>query len=226
MGRGRNSGLTGGLESLRGIAQSSNDKYDFWTNLNDTQQTILMESGMRFDDVYEMLRKGKRKRESEWAEANPGSASDFSIKFDFSKAKSEFVPIEAKSDGWMAEAGTAGRIYVRNDGIPDWEYVITHELGHQLSSFSEKLQQTIALNPGGIFGRYNTRLNKFSGIYGEYNPEEAFADSVSEYVRHPTEMKKTYPEAYKAIDNLFKASPSARKFVDGMVKEYRQKFAR
>jgi Mlc titration factor MtfA (ptsG expression regulator) len=82
----------------------------------------------------------------------------------------------------------------------------------------------IMYNPGNVLGRYNTRLMAFDGVYGEYNPEEAFATSVSNFVRHPNSMKEKYPEAYNAIKALFDASPSARDYVERIMNEYRRAF--
>lgn len=119
----------------------------------------------------------------------------------------------------------AGTINIRADGLgDDWDFIIAHEAGHQLSDLSPEIQQMILTNPGDVFGRYNTRLMAFDGAYGEYNPEEAFATCVSNYVRHPDEMKEKYPKAYQAIKELFTASPTALEFVKRIMEQYEKEF--
>lgn len=125
----------------------------------------------------------------------------------------------------MADATTAGLIRIREDGLGStWDFIISHEAGHQLSNASSELQQTILMNPGNILGRYNTKHGFFDGVYGEYNPEEAFATSVSNYVRHPDSMREKYPDTYAAIDALFKASPSAEQYVRAAMTLYEERF--
>lgn len=212
-----------GLEALREIAQNTTDKYDFWTSLDEDQQAVFMASGVSLDDAFNMLHEGAQ--ESEWKKANPGGPQSFAIYHDFTGANIEFNKVRAKSDGWMADANVAGIINVRADGLgDDWEFIISHEAGHQLADYSEEIQHMILYNPGDVLGRYNMRLMAFDGVYGEYNPEEAFATSVSNYVRHPKSMKEKYPETYDAIDSLFKASPSAIDFVKRTMEKYVREF--
>jgi hypothetical protein len=212
-----------GIEQLREIAEASEDKYDFWMSLDENQQAIFKASGISLDDAFSTLHSARPV--SEWKSPNPGGPESFSIKHDFSDAKVEFNPVKARSKGWMADATSAGVINVREDGLGDsWEFIISHEAGHQLSNFSDEIQQTILMNPGNVLGRYNTRVMAFDGVYGEYNPEEAFATCVSNYVRHPNSMKEKYPDAYDAIDRLFAESPSALDFVLRTMKEYERRF--
>lgn len=212
-----------GIEQLREIAESSEDKYDFWLSLDENQQAVFKASGMSLDDAFNTLH--STKPISEWKAPNPGGPESFAIKHDFSNAKVEFNPVKARTEGWMADANSAGVINVREDGLGDsWEFIISHEAGHQISNFSNEIQQTILMNPGNVFGRYNTRVMAFDGVYGEYNPEEAFATCVSNYVRHPNSMKEKYPDAYDAIDRLFSESPSALDFVLRTMKEYERRF--
>lgn len=214
-----------GIEQLRSIAENSEDKYDFWTSLDEDQQAVFKASGMNLTDAFEMLHAGGEK--SEWKAPNPGGPASFAIKHNFSNEKTEFNVIKAKSDGWMADATSAGIINLREGGLGDnWEFIITHEAGHQLANFSDELQQIIITNPGNVLGRYNVKKMAFDGIYGEYNPEEAFATGVSNYIRHPEKMKEKYTEAYEAIDALFKASPSARSFVEKIIKDYERSFVK
>ena len=212
-----------GIEELRSIAEQSIDKYDFWTNLDENQQAIFMASGMSLDDAYNTLHGNVS--EKEWKDPSPGGVQSFAIKHDFSSASVDFVKVKARSEGWMADANAAGVINVREDGIGEgWEFIISHEAGHQLADFSDEIQQMIIMNPGDVFGRYNLRLMAFDGVYGEYNPEEAFATCVSNFVRHPVAMKDKYPKAYEAIDTLFKTSPSALDFVHRIMDRYRKDF--
>jgi hypothetical protein len=39
-------------------------------------------------------------------------------------------------------------------------------------------------------------------------------------------MKEKYPETYNAIDALFTASPTARKFINDAVSAYRKEFGK
>lgn len=213
------------IEGLRGIAEKSTDKVDFWMNLDEEQQGLFMASGMTLDDAYDAL--GGGTGISEWKEPNPGDITSFSIKHDYSESNISFQRVEAKSEGWMADANGAGVINVRSSGLgDDWEFIISHEAGHQLANHSPELQQMIIYNPGNIFGRYNTRLFGFDGVYGEYNPEEAFATCVSNFIRHPESMKEKYPEAFGAINEFFKASPTAREYVNRIMESYKKEFGK
>jgi hypothetical protein len=212
------------IEKLRSAAEGATNKVEFWMNMTEEQQAAFQASGLSIDEAFNMVRDSSASV-SEWKKANPGDASSFSIKHDFSKATIQFNEIEAKSEGWMADANQAGVINIRKQGLgDDWDFIIAHEAGHQLSDHSPELQSMIMYNPGNVLGRYNTRLMAFDGVYGEYNPEEAFATSVSNFVRHPNSMKEKYPEAYNAIKALFDASPSARDYVERIMNEYRRAF--
>ena len=211
------------IESLRSVAESSSDKYDFWLSLDEDQQAIFKASGLSLDDAFNMLH--GEATNTEWKAPNPGGAESFAIKHDFTKADVEFEKVKAKTDGWMADANSPGIINIRDDGIGEgWEFIIGHEAGHQLADYSDEIQQMIIMNPGDVFGRYNLRLMAFDGVYGEYNPEEAFATCVSNFIRHPDAMKDKYPKAYEAIDTLFKTSPSALDFVHRTMDKYRKEF--
>ena len=182
-----------------------------------------MASGMSLDDAFNSLHTpGQR---SEWKAPNPGGPESFAIQHDFSNNEIQFNRVTPRTDGWMADANVAGIINIRADGLgDDWNFIIGHEAGHQLADFSPEIQQTILMNPGDVFGRYNTRLMAFDGVYGEYNPEEAFATCVSNYVRHPDAMREKYPDAYRAIDELFTASPSALDFIKRTMAQYDMEF--
>ena len=80
------------------------------------------------------------------------------------------------------------------------------------------------MNPGDVFGRYNVKRRAFAGVFGEYSPEEAFATCVSEYYNRPKRFKTMYPKAYKAIDNLFKSTPSAKGYIDRAIEAYNDAF--
>lgn len=204
----------------------ANSPVEFWMNMTEEQQADFMASELNIKDVFEELQKEVGEIvEKEWKDANPGGPTSFAIEHDFSKQNVEFVQIKPKSDGWMADANGLGTINIREGGLgEDWDYIICHEAGHQLANSSSELQSLIIENPGDVFGRFNIRLMAFDGVYGEYNPEEAFATCVSNYIRHGTSMKEKYPDAYAAIDNLFKKSPSARDFVVRTMEKYRRMF--
>lgn len=211
------------IEQFRKAAEKSSNKVEFWMNLDEKQQAEFMAGGFNLDEMFKML--GGGKNISEWKEASPGGAESFAIKHDFTDATVKYNKVKPKGEGWMADANGAGIVNIRSDGLgSDWEHIITHELGHQLSNYCPELQQTIMTNPGNVLGRYNMRLMAFDGVYGEYNPEEAFATSVSVYIRYPKEMKEKYPETYNAIEALFTASPTARTFVENAVASYRKEF--
>ena len=211
-----------GIESLRKIAEGSTDKYDFWGSLDENQQAVFKASGLSLDEAYVMLH-GEGEA-LEWKPANPGSYKDFSIKYDYSdKSVNSFIEESHKNDGWMAEASTAGTIRVREGGLGDaWEEIMTHELGHQLTAYNDELAKMVLYNPDDVLGRYNIKLGGFIGM--SYNPEESFAESVKYYRLFPDSLKKRYPKAYNALDEFFKASPSAVDFIDRGLKEYRRRF--
>lgn len=211
------------IERLREAAMVSYNKYDFWLSLNEEQQAIFKASGMSLDDAFNTLHTASEAQE--WKAPSPGGAESFAIKHDYTNSEIVFEEIVARSEGWMADADDAGTIHVRKGGLGnDWEFIISHEAGHQLANFDKELQQTIISNPGNVLGRYNIRLMAFDGVYGEYNPDEAFATCVSNYVRHRKDFERRYPNAFEAVDNYFKASPSALEFVRRIMAEYGRKF--
>ena len=95
--------------------------------------------------------------------------------------------------------------------------VIAHEAAHQLSNFDPDLQNAIIMNYGDVLGRYNQDKQHFDGIYGEYNPEEAFATGFANYRNYPEQMKQKYPEAYKFFDELAKNQPETMAYLNGSV---------
>ena len=213
------------LENLRKTAEKSADKVDFWMNLTEEQQAQFISSKLNLDEIYKML--GGGTNISEWKEPNPGGKESFNIVHDFSNATVSYNKVLPKGEGWMADANGIGEINIRKDGLgDDWDFIIAHELGHQLANYCPELQQMILYNPGNVLGRYNIKLIAFDGVYGEYNPEEAFATSVSVYIRHPNKLKEKYPDTYGAIDAFFNSSPSARKFIDRSISEYRKEFGK
>ena len=211
------------IEQFRSAAVGAENKVEFWMNFTEEQQAAFKASGLSIDDLFEQVKTNAPV--SEWKTPNPGGAETFAVKHDFSTHGIDFEEVVARSDGWMADANNAGIIRVREGGLgDDWDFVISHEAGHQLANASPELQQIILENPGNILGRYNTRLMAFDGIYGEYNPEEAFATAVSVFTRHPEAMRQRYPEAYNAIETLFNSSPSAREYVENVRNAYKKRF--
>ena len=213
------------VEQFRNAAVGASNKIEFWMNFSESQQAAFKSSGLSIDELFDMVKESTTT--SEWKAPNAGGPESFAIKHDFSKYGVRFEEVMARSEGWMADANDMGTIRVRQGGLgEDWDFIISHEAGHQLSNISHELQQTIIDNPGNVLGRYNTKKLFFDGVYGEYNPEEAFATCVSNYVRHPESFKKKYPEAYQAIDNLFNASPSAMDYVEKVRTAYMEKFGK
>ena len=211
------------IEQFRSAAVGAQNEAEFWMNFTPEQQAAYNASGLDFKELFKMVKDDAPI--SEWKAPNPGGAETFAIKHDFSNHGIGFEEVAPRSDGWMADANNSGIIHVRRGGLgEDWDHIISHEAGHQLSNASPELQRIIMDNPGNVLGRYNTRLMAFDGVYGEYNPEEAFATSVSVFVRYPEDMAKRYPDTYKAIENLFDSSPSAREYVDNVRKAYRKKY--
>lgn len=211
------------IDQFRSAAVGAENKVEFWMNFTEEQQAAFKASGLSIDDLFEQVKTNEPV--SEWKAPNPGGVETFGIKHDFSTHGIGFEEVAPRSEGWMADANREGIIRVRNGGLgEDWDFVISHEAGHQLANASSELQQIIIENPGNILGRYNVRLMAFDGIYGEYNPEEAFATAVSVFVRQPQAMLERYPDTYKAIETLFESSPSAREYVENVRKAYRKKF--
>lgn len=211
------------VDQFRDAAIGATNKVEFWMNFTENQQSAFKASGLSLDELYDMAKEQTPTRE--WRLPNAGNADNFAIKHDFSTHGIRFEEVPPRSDGWMADANFDGVIRVRNGGLgDDWDFIISHEAGHQLSNASPELQRLIVENPANILGRYNIKRMYFDGVYMEYNPEEAFATCVSHYVRHPESFREKYPEAYKAIDNLFTASPSAREYVENVRKAYIERF--
>lgn len=209
--------------SFQNAAIGAENKYEFWMNLTEEQQNQIKASGIDLGELFNQVKNPASIQE--WKPVAPGDSSSFGIKHDFSNHPLQFEAVQARSAGWMADATASGLIRVREDGLGStWDFIVSHEAGHQLSNASSELQQMILLNPGNILGRYNIKQGFFDGVYGEYNPEEAFATSVSNYVRHPESMKEKYPDTYAAIDALFKASPSAEQYVRSAMSMYEERF--
>ena len=211
------------LEPLRGIAEQSESAAEFWYNLNEEQQALFKKSGIPIKEAFESLNGGNKAERPEWKPPNPGSPRDFGIHYDYSDKPVRIEIIPAKSEGWQAEAPVPGVVKVREDGLGDnWEVVMAHEMGHQLSNYCPELARTIIMNPDDSLGRYNMRLQKFDGF--SYSPEESWAQCVAYYVVYPDHLKKIFPKAYEAVEAFFEKSPSARAYVERGMKEYRKQF--
>ena len=199
------------------------NKIEFYMNFTDEQMERFKKDKISLDTLYALYADDDLAQE--WKPANKGSYKDFAIKGDFDKEITFEETLRGAEDefGYQADATMDGTIRIRKGGIQgDWQSIIAHEAGHQLSNMSSKLGATIMMNPDDVFGRYNTKQNAFHGIYGEYSPEEAWATAVSVYVRNPSDLRTKYPKAYRAVNAFFKASPSARKYVDRVMNEYRR----
>lgn len=209
--------------SFKDAAVGAENKYEFWMNMTEEQQNQIMTSGIDLGELFNQVKDSSSIQD--WKPAAPGDSSSFSIRHDFSTHPLKFEPVQARSAGWMADATNSGLIRVREEGLGStWDFIISHEAGHQLSNACPELQQMILMNPGNILGRYNIKQGFFDGVYGEYNPEEAFATSVSNYVRYPDSMREKYPDTYAAIDALFKASPTAEQYVRSAMTQYEERF--
>ena len=211
------------LEPLRAIAEKSPDMVEFFYSLNEEQQAQVKQSGIPVKQVFEGLNGGTKVERQEWKTPNPGSPQDFGIHYDYSDKPIRIETIPAKSDGWQAEAPREGVVVVREDGLGDnWEIVMAHEMGHQLSNHCPELAKTIITNPDDTLGRYNLRLQKFDGF--SYSPEESWAQCVAYYVVYPDHLKKIFPKAYEAVEAFFEKSPSARAYVEKGLEEYKKQF--
>ena len=202
---------------------------EFWMNMNAEQIDAFKDSGKKINELFEDIKKTQpqnatRKIVDEWKQASPGGKERFALSHDYSSQKIQFQKVKAKSDGWMADANINGIVSVREDGIDSWEFVVGHEAGHQLTNLFPELQKVVIENPGNLLGRFNTRVMKFDGVFGEYNPDEAWATCVSNYVRNPERFEEMYPDTYLAVDEFFKSSPSALDFVKKALEDYRRIF--
>lgn len=202
---------------------------EFWMNMNAEQIDAFKASGKKINELFEDIKKTQpqnatRKIVDEWKQASPGGKERFALSHDYSSQKMQFQKVKAKSDGWMADANINGIVSVREDGIDSWEFVVGHEAGHQLTNLFPELQKVVIENPGNLLGRFNTRVMKFDGVFGEYNPDEAWATCVSNYVRNPERFEEMYPDTYLAVDEFFKSSPSALDFVKKALEDYRRIF--
>ena len=202
---------------------------EFWMNMNAEQIDAFKASGKKINELFEDIKKTQpqnatRKIVDEWKQASPGGKERFALSHDYSSQKIQFQKVKEKSDGWMADANINGIVSVREDGIDSWEFVVGHEAGHQLTNLFPELQKVVIENPGNLLGRFNTRVMKFDGVFGEYNPDEAWATCVSNYVRNPERFEEMYPDTYLAVDEFFKSSPSALDFVKKALEDYRRIF--
>ena len=202
---------------------------EFWMNMNAEQIDAFKASGKKINELFEDIKKTQpqnatRKIVDEWKQANPGGKERFALSHDYSSQKIQFQKVKAKSDGWIADANINGIVSVREDGIDSWKFVVGHEAGHQLANLFPELQKVVIENPGNLLGRFNTRVMKFDGVFGEYNPDEAWATCVSNYVRNPERFEEMYPDTYLAVDEFFKSSPSALDFVKKALEDYRRIF--
>ena len=205
-------------------ARGAGSKVEFYMNFDEKQMEQFKKSKKSLDELFGMYSEDERAGD-EWKPATEGSYKDFAIRGDFDRAF-VFQEVEAKGEGYQADATNDGVIRVRKDGIDNWEFVIAHEAGHQLSNMSPKLGATIMSNPDDTFGRYNVKHHAFDGIYGEYSPEEAWATAVSVYVRKPSELRAKYPKAYKAVNAFFKKNPSAKTYVKRVLEEYEKRYVK
>ena len=197
--------------------------------MNVEQIDALKAYGKKINELFEDIKKTQpqnatRKIVDEWKQASPGGKERFALSHDYSSQKIQFQKVKEKSDGWMADANINGIVSVREDGIDSWEFVVGHEAGHQLTNLFPELQKVVIENPGNLLGRFNTRVMKFDGVFGEYNPDEAWATCVSNYVRNPERFEEMYPDTYLAVDEFFKSSPSALDFVKKALEDYRRIF--
>lgn len=91
--------------------------------------------------------------------------------------------------------------------------VLLHEIGHILSEMHPQLGQLIIHNPYNALGRYNAERNFFDGNYGEYTPEEAWAQSFAYYLITPSHLKANYPMGYKFVDTMVKQMPQYKECI-------------
>lgn len=223
---GRGSSKAGGGGGYASAMIGAESPAEFWMNMSPEQQAAFIASGENINELYNRLKDTVKQPESEWRAASPGGPQNFKVGYNLDGMTPE-IRKEAphKNDGWQAEAGSTNVIRVRSDGVQGGvNNIIAHEAGHQLSNIIPGLGTTIMMNPGDVFGRYNVKRRAFAGVFGEYSPEEAFATCVSEYYNRPKRFKTMYPKAYKAIDNLFKSTPSAKGYIDRAIEAYNDAF--
>ena len=201
---------------INDTAKQSSSPVDFWMNMSSKQQNYIKDSGLSYKDIFNAIPKGKI---SQWKKT-VGSVDDFKLtpkSIDFDDISVKFI------DTGRAEAHGAkyGIIEVKETGLGEnWKNVMDHEIGHQLSNGSTNIQRAIVDNYGDAFGRYNVERGFFDGVFGEFNPEEAFATSFSTYINNPKELLKRYPDAYKAVDNIAKSVTN----LDSIVSEFENKY--
>lgn len=197
---------------------------ELFYNMNDEQLERFNEDGIPINELFNIVKSDKPN--AEWKAPNKGSYKDFAVKVELNGTV-KIEEVEPKGAGWYADANDKGVVHIRKGGLGEnWKSILAHEMGHQLSNLSDKLQQTVILNPANVLGRYNVKKNFFDGIYGEYNPDEAWATAVSVYINNRQDLKKKYPQAYKAVDAFFKASPSAKTFIQRVLDEYEKRYAK
>jgi len=213
--------------AVREAAKKSRDYVDFWMNLPESEQKKFT-SKESLKSAFEELKNSTKEEhqeseEPEWKPTN-GTRADMPKKAKVPEKLPEIKVVNNPDDTATAHAGKMGEIEINlaNFDPENIDSVISHEAAHQLSNNDPELQQAIIMNYGDVLGRYNKKKQHFDGIFGEYNPEEAFATGFSNYLNYPKQMQEKYPEAYQFFDDLAKNQPETVEYIKNTVQEAKQ----
>jgi len=87
--------------------------------------------------------------------------------------------------------------------------IMAHETGHtfedQISNMEKELLDGVASKVLGTMVLRPGKVPYYDGVWGEMEPSEAFAESVTVLYHNPEEFKEKYPEAY---DFMISVMPS------------------
>jgi len=198
-------------------AKDADNAVEFWMNLSEDQQKKV---GKNYKEIYESVKKVAGEKD-EWV-APRGKIEDMPTKLEEPKEPIQFEIANQKHGGSAtADADIKGKIRLYANQSDTWsDNVFYHELGHQIEQLG--IETDVALNHGGLFGKYNQKKNVFASPTGyvEKNPDEMFATLFADYISRPSWLKEKAPEVHEYFDKLNADNPWLSGFVDQTKADY------
>lgn len=206
---------------FRKAAKDADNAVEFWTNLTEAQQKVV---GKNYKKIYEALKPSAGEK-SEWAEPK-GTKADMPVKIKKPEKPIQVVVSQkyGDDDHRTADADDEGVITLNPAQKETWsESVFFHEMGHQIAALG--LDEDVAINPGGLWGRYNSKhrlIESPDGVTMNANPGENFADMYKEYRVRPEWLKEKAPDCYDYFEHLNKENPWLEQWVNDSLEEYKK----
>ena len=214
------------IDMFRSAFVVADDYVEFWYNMSEDQMDAFKKLGIPIKELYADLSKCVQKDTEPRRYVNDIDLSEI-YNFYVILSDVDFEFVNARSDGWQADANDDRTIRVRNDKeIAD--EIIYHELGHMLLNQNPELENIVIMNPQNVLGTMRKKRNGFvgfDGAYGCYNSEEAFADSFMYYHCRPNNLKSNYPKLYEVIDKLHKHNSNIKRWVESQIDRYHEALA-